>query len=458
MSKKSISYICSNCGYISKYWLGRCPSCQEWDSFVINGKLSDDEKNISKNNLKVYRIDDIATSSCEVFDTGLSELNRCLGGGIYKNNLILLAGEPGVGKSTLSLQVASFLSSKIKILYVTAEENYGNIKLRFDRISKSGNLGNNLFVLDNNVVDDILEVATEFDIIFLDSIQAVRAKDLSTPIGSISQVKASIDMISDFCKINNKTFFILAHVTKGGYIAGPKFLEHMVDVVLLFEGKDEYRVIRVLKNRNGSTDEIGVFLMTERGLREDTIFYFENIGKKPGSVFSLLPEGTKFIPLELQTLVNKSFSEKPKRIIWGVDNIKVMVITSLIEKFLKLDLYKYDIIMSVRGILKVFSSYLDLSIAVSIISSYILVPVGRSIFIGNLSLYSNIEPISKSRFKLCLLEASKLSIENIFSNFSKDEVISEYPDLKNVVSNLSFFKVENLEDILKLMVERFKGG
>ncbi|MCS7243769.1 MAG: AAA family ATPase [Candidatus Calescibacterium sp.] len=443
--KKSIEYICSDCGYLSKYWLGRCPNCQAWDTLVLNSVNNLNEKFCE---VKPLKITEISRSSFEVFDTGFSELNRCLGGGVYKNTIVLLAGNPGIGKSTLSLQVAYNISRSRKVLYVCAEENYGNLKVRFDRLFS--NYPENLFLFDNSNISYILEASKEFDVIFVDSIQAIRSSDLSTPVGSISQVKSCIDKIVEFCKLYGKTFIILAHVTKTGYIAGPKFLEHMVDVVLLFESRDDYRVIRVSKNRYGSTDEVGVFVMTDQGLRENNYIQFENVGRNPGSVFALLPEGSRFIPIEIQALVNKSYSEKPRRIIWGIDNIKIMVIVSIIEKFLKFDLYKYDIIMSVIGALRVFSNVLDFSIAVSIISSYLVFPVERSIFIGNLNLYSSIEFISKGKFRQCLLEASKFSIQRIYSNFSRDQIVSEYQDLKELIENIEFYKVESLKDLIKL--------
>lgn len=450
---KTQEYICSECGYRSKYWLGRCPNCQNWDTFILNQSKIQKNKTTDNKNQPI-RIDQINSISNQIFDSGLYELNRCLGGGIYKNTIILLAGSPGIGKSTLSLQVAYHLSLSNKVLYVCAEENYSNVKIRFDRLFKD--YPENLFLFDSIVIEDILEISRDFDFIFIDSIQAIKSLGLSSegaspPPGSISQVKYSIDKIVEFYKIYGKTFFILAHITKSGYIAGPKFLEHMVDVVLLFESREDYRVIRVMKNRYGSTDEIGVFVMTEQGLKENNYLQFESAGKKAGSVLAFLPEGSRLIPLEIQTLVNKSYLEKPRRIIWGIDNIKVMVITSIIEKFLKFDLYKYDIIMSVIGALKIFSNSVDLSIAVSVISSYLLVPLDRSVFIGNLNLYSNIEPISKSKFKLFLLEASKFRIKKVYSNFNKDRIIGEYPELESFISEIEFYKVENLEEVVKIL-------
>lgn len=444
--KKTQEYICSDCGYISKYWLGKCPNCQAWDTFVLNSKENILQENIDL--VKPLKISQVDKQDFFIFDTGFNELNRCLGGGIYKNTIVLLAGSPGIGKSTLSLQTAYNISKNFKVLYVCAEENYSNVRTRFDRLFN--NYSDNLYLFDNTNIGYILEAAKDFDIIFIDSIQAIRSLDLSTPIGSISQVKNCIDKIVEFSKNNKKTFVILAHVTKAGYIAGPKFLEHMVDVVLIFESRDDYRVIRVSKNRYGSTDEIGVFVMTEQGLKEDNYNQYSHVGKKAGSVLSFLPEGSRLIPIEIQALVNRSFSEKPKRIIWGIDTVKVMVISSIIEKFLKFELYKYDIIMSIVGALRIFSNAVDFSIAVSIISSFLVFPVNRSIFIGNLSLYSNIEPISKNRFRLFLLESSKFSIEKVYSNFSKDEVFCEYPDLKELVQNIEFYKLESLEDLLKI--------
>ncbi|MCS7164662.1 MAG: ATPase domain-containing protein [Candidatus Calescibacterium sp.] len=438
-------YICSDCGYISGHWLGRCPNCQAWDSFVLNSSYSTSEKVYE---LKPVRISEIENNSIEILDTGFGELNRCLGGGIYKNTIVLLAGSPGIGKSTLSLQIAYNISKIKKVLYVCAEENYSNLKVRFDRLFNQ--YSENLFLFDSTNIAYILECSKNFDVIFIDSIQAIRSPELSTPIGSISQVKDCIDKITEFCKNNMKTFIILAHVTKSGYIAGPKFLEHMVDVVLVFESRDDYRIIRVLKNRYGSTDEVGVFVMTEQGLKENNYLEFENVGKNAGSVLAFLPEGSRFIPIEIQALVNRAYSDKPKRIVWGIDNVKIMVIISIIEKFLKLDLYRYDIIMSIIGGLRILSNSLDFSIAVSIISSYLVFPVQRSIFIGNLSLYSSIEAVSKSKFRQCLMEASKFSVEKVYSNLDKDQVISEYQDLRDLVEKIEFYRVNSLSDLVKM--------
>ncbi|MEN3015666.1 MAG: ATPase domain-containing protein [bacterium] len=452
MKKKSTEYICVECGYISRTWLGRCPNCQNWDSFVLNYPQNqsglNDKIDLDLKDLKPLKISDISGSSLQLINTGFNELNRCLGGGIYSNTIVLLAGNPGIGKSTLCLQVARNISLSNRVLYVCAEENYANIKARFDRIFSS--YPENLFLFDSSNISYILQVAKDFDVIFIDSIQAIRSMDLGSPVGSISQVKNCIDKIIEFCKEYRKTFIILAHVTKTGYVAGPKFLEHMVDVVLLFDSRDEYRVIRVLKNRYGSTDEVGVFTMTEQGIKEGEYFHFENIGKKPGSILCFLPEGSRFIPVEIQTLVNRSYSDKPRRIIWGIDNIKVMVITSIIEKFLRFNLYKYDIIMSIIGALRVFSNALDFSIAVSIISSYLAYPVDKSIFIGNLSLYSDIHPISRGRFRVCLLEAAKFGINKVYSSYTAENVHKDNPDLEDFLREIEFIKVDSLEDLVRM--------
>ncbi|MGC8734456.1 MAG: ATPase domain-containing protein [bacterium] len=456
MKKRKISYICSECGYISKYWLGKCPNCQNWDTFVENNVDEQDDKNklINNTEINVKNINEIIINENICYPTNISEVDRCLGGGFFKKSLVLLSGEPGVGKSTLTLQIANNLP--LKVIYVAAEESAIHIKSRFDRINKN-NINNNLFIFENSNLGYILEAIKDFDFIIIDSIQAIFDESLNTPIGSTSQVKSCIDKIITYLKINDKIFLILAHITKSGLIAGPKFLEHMVDTTLFLENKDEYRILRVKKNRYGSTQEIGLFTMTPYGLIENNIsieFKLDN----PGSVYFFLLEGSRLIPLEIQSLVSKAYFEKPKRIAWGLDPVKLSVIISIIQKFLRFDLYKYDVISSVVGALKIFDPLADFSIAASIISSYLNTNFSKSLFIGNLNLYSYITPINSSLFTNIILQAFRYNIENIYSNYNKDEVyeilknnISNINDINKIIEKINFIKIQKLEDLLKII-------
>ena len=451
MKKQKVSYICSECGYISKYWLGRCPNCENWDTFVENNKqFNKDEKNI-KSEVNVKNISDIVVDDKIYYPTGILEVDRCLGGGFFKKSLVLLSGEPGVGKSTLTLQIANNLP--LKVIYISSEEAAIHIKSRFDRISKS-NINRNLFIFENSNLGYILDAINDFDFVIIDSIQSIFDPELDTPIGSTSQVKSCIDKIINYSKLNDKIFLILAHITKSGLIAGPKFLEHMVDTTLFLENKDEYRILRVKKNRYGSTQEIGLFTMTPYGLIESNVSIDFKLSN-PGSVYFFLLEGSRFIPLEIQSLVSKAYFEKPKRIAWGLDPVKLSVIISIIQKFLRFDLYKYDVISSVVGALKIFDPLADFSIAASIISSYLNISFPKSLFIGNLSLYSYITPINPSLFFSIVLQAFRYNIENIYSSYDLSEVneilknnLGNLSELSKIMEKIKFNKVEKLSDLL----------
>ncbi len=456
MKKSKVSYICSECGYISKYWLGRCPNCENWDTFVENNS-SNNYNNSSFNDVAneviVKNIKDIIVDNQICYPTNILEVDRCLGGGFFKKSIVLLSGEPGVGKSTLTLQIANNLP--LKVIYITAEESAIHVKSRFDRINNLHN--NNIFIFENSNLNYILKAIEGFDFVIIDSIQAIFDPDLNTPIGSTSQVKSCIDKIITYSRVNDKIFLILAHITKSGLIAGPKFLEHMVDTTLFLENKDEYRILRVKKNRYGPTQEIGLFTMTSYGLVESNI-NFEIKADTPGAVYFLLLEGSRLIPLEIQSLVSKAYFEKPKRIAWGLDPIKLSVIISIIQKFLRFDLYKYDVISSVVGALKIFDPLADFSIAASIISSYLNVNFSNSLFIGNLNLYSYITPINSSLFANILLQAFRYNIENIYCNYDINEItqilknnISNLNEISKIIEKINFKKVQKLQDLLNFI-------
>lgn len=380
MAQKSKKvYICSNCGYETPKWLGQCPECNEWAT--LNEKIISVEKSartassrFDLNRGKALPLSQINSDIFQRYDTGLSELNRVLGGGLVRGSVVLLSGDPGIGKSTILLQVCEFLGAGYKILYVSGEESAHQIKLRASRLGVNTE---NLFILCETDAQYISEyiLSEKPDIVIIDSIQTMEISELSSSPGSVTQVRESTNLLARTAKSSNIPIFLVGHVNKDGNIAGPKVLEHIVDCVLYFEGdrNTSYRILRAVKNRYGSTNEMAVFEMLDSGLNQVDNPSMMLISGRPknasGTCVACLMEGSRPILAEVQSLVAPSGFGNPRRMATGIDYNRLAMLIAVLEKRAGYYLNNMDCYANVIGGLRIDEPAADLSIALAIVSS-----------------------------------------------------------------------------------------
>lgn len=392
-------FTCSECGYQSVRWLGRCPDCGGWNTFI--------EEVVSKKGRVPSPVsipEKITAIESEKFSrtpTTIGEFDRVSGGGIVPGSLILLAGEPGVGKSTLVLSISGRLAEKgKKVLYISAEESKSQVKLRAERLKT---FSDNLYILSTtemtSVRDALKELNPEF--VIVDSIQTVFDPELPTTPGSVTQVRENANFFLNYAKNNICSIFLVGHITKEGVIAGPKVLEHIVDVVFSFEGElqSRLRILRATKNRFGSTMEIGVFSMEEDGLKEipeaSALFLPDTRNVLPGAVIFPSQEGSRTILVEIQSLATPTYYGIPKRTVTGLDFNRVSLILAVLEKKLHFNLNTYDIYFNTGGGFKIFEPAADLALAISCISSLKdRPPEEQCVFMGELALTGEIRSVS----------------------------------------------------------------
>ena len=373
-------YVCSNCGYETPKWLGKCPECDEWatlEESVKTVQTSSASKQGSGKTLKSvtsYSLKDIKPDNELRYKTGMKELDRVLGGGIVKGSLVLLSGDPGIGKSTLLLQICSELGKKLKILYVSGEESYSQIKLRADRL---GVITENLFILCETDAQSICEHvnSTKPDIVIVDSIQTMNFTELNSSPGCVTQVRECSNLFMRTAKSLSIPIIMVGHVNKDGNIAGPKVLEHIVDAVLYFEGERNlsFRILRAVKNRFGSTNEIGVFEMMERGLYEvenpSEMLISGRPKNTPGSCVACVMEGTRPLLAEIQGLVTSTGFGNPRRISNGFDFNRFAMLIAVLEKRGGYFFSNMDAYINIVGGMKLDEPALDLTIAMALVSS-----------------------------------------------------------------------------------------
>ncbi|QXE19139.1 DNA repair protein RadA [Clostridium sp. 001] len=420
MVKKKTVFVCQECGYESPKWLGKCPNCNKWNCMVEEIK-SPQEVTFSdmKFSSTPKSINNIKSGEYERLDTGIMELNRVLGGGIVKGSITLISGAPGIGKSTLLLQTASNIAEKYgKVLYVSGEESEEQIKMRGDRLDS---LSNDLYIVSEVNIDKIKAHIEQTKPVFVvvDSIQTLFKESISSAPGSVSQVRETSNDIMRIGKSNNISFFIVAHVTKQGELAGPRVLEHMVDTVLSFEGErtGELRILRTVKNRFGTTSEIGVFEMAGSGLKEilnpSAAFLEDREFQKEGSVIIGIMEGKRPILVEIQALVSETKAVMPRRTAVGVDISRLNLILAVLEKKLRITFYNCDVYVNVVGGLKIEGTFGDLGLALALISSAKSREIGLDnlLAVGEIGLTSEVRPVS-----FCdriVNEAKKMGFRNI---------------------------------------------
>ena len=415
MKKSKTSFFCQHCGYMSPKWLGKCPSCNGWNCFAEE-LVSEPESGARaemKFDGKPLPIEDIPAEEGQRTVTGIAEIDRVLGGGIVSGSAILIGGEPGIGKSTLMLQVMKNLAeSGHKVLYVSGEESAHQIKLRSNRI---GATTKDLLLLVEVSLERILEQIKKVEpaIVVIDSIQTVYSDDLMSAPGSVGQVREASSRLILFSKKNGIPVFLVGHVTKDGSIAGPKVLEHMVDTVLYFEGDSghAYRIIRSIKNRFGPTNEIGVFEMQEKGLKEvpnPSAFFLEQRPQNvPGSVVVPSLEGTRPILVEIQALVSATNLGMPRRTAIGVDHNRVSLLVAVLDKICGLHLGSSDIFINVAGGVRVEEPAVDLGVVAAMASSFLDRPVDfRTFILGEVGLTGEVRAVSQIEVRV--KEAARL--------------------------------------------------
>jgi len=432
MVKIKTKWICQNCGYETPKSLGKCPDCDSWASFVE--EVSEITKGVQLNQIfydtKPCLINDVVLSSEIRFETGMEEFDRVLGGGMVQGSLILLAGDPGIGKSTLLLQTGANISkNNKKVLYVSAEESASQIKLRAERLGVNSS---GLYLYTQTSIEAIKHAIAELspDILIIDSIQAVYTPEITSSPGSVSQIRECTSILTDIAKNKNITVIVVGHVTKEGSIAGPKVLEHMVDTVIYFEGDryKSYRILRCMKNRFGNTNEVGVFAMLDKGLQEvsnpSEMFLNErNKNVTPGSVIIATNEGTRPLLLEIQALVGSTPYPSPRRVSNGADYNRLLMILAVLEKRIGLNLSKQDVYVNVIGGMEIDEPAADLGIALAVATCARDVIVSPdTVIAGEISLSGEIRPVANIEKRI--KEAEKLGFKKIIipkSNLDKKQ-------------------------------------
>jgi DNA repair protein RadA/Sms len=415
LKKSKTSFFCQHCGYMSPKWLGKCPSCNGWNCFAeeLVSEPESGGRAEMKFDGKPLPIEDIPAQEGQRTLTGITEIDRVLGGGIVSGSAILIGGEPGIGKSTLMLQVMKNLAENgQKVLYISGEESAHQIKLRSNRI---GATTKNLLLLVEVSLERILEQIKKVEpaIVVIDSIQTVYSGDLMSAPGSVGQVREASSRLILFSKKNGIPVFLVGHVTKDGSIAGPKVLEHMVDTVLYFEGDSghAYRIIRSIKNRFGPTNEIGVFEMQDKGLKEvpnPSAFFLEQRPQNvPGSVVVPSLEGTRPILVEIQALVSATNLGMPRRTAIGVDHNRVSLLVAVLDKICGMHLGGSDIFINVAGGIRVEEPAVDLGVVAAMASSFLDRPVdSRTVILGEVGLTGEVRAVSQIEVRV--KEAARL--------------------------------------------------
>ncbi len=416
MAKSKIKFICANCGFESLKWLGKCPSCDEWNSFseeLVEERKASVKKSVHAKEVKT--LDSITELSEERIKFGINEFDRVLGGGIIHGSAVLIGGDPGIGKSTLVLQALAKL--KEKVLYVTGEESLRQIKLRAKRLNITST---NILLLAETDLDLISATIKDVEpaIVVIDSIQTVYLPDLDNAPGTVTQIRECTNFIMQFAKKTGFSALIIGHVTKEGVIAGPKILEHIVDTVLQFEGErnHSYRILRATKNRFGSTNEIGIFEMHEDGLEEvknpSEIFLSERDENVNGSVVTSSIEGTRPVLLEVQALVTPSNFGNPQRVATGFDYRRLSILLAVLEKRANLRISAHNVFLNMAGGIRIEEPAVDLAVCCSIASSYLNKPAKTEmLIIGEVGLGGEIRSVSHIEKRI--QEAEKLGFSSV---------------------------------------------
>jgi DNA repair protein RadA/Sms len=442
--KSKILYQCQSCGNTSPKWLGKCPDCGAWNSFVEEEHI---EKLKKRDTAAPVELSDISHLTGSRHSTEIHEFDRTLGGGVILGSVVLIGGDPGIGKSTLILQALQGLSKLGRVLYVSGEESPEQVKIRADRLNVTSR---NIILLPETSLEGIVTTAQEIKpyAVVIDSIQTIFSLELPSAPGSVAQIRECATKLMFFAKKFGIPLFIIGHVTKEGAIAGPRILEHIVDTVLYFEGDKgtPFRILRSVKNRFGPTNEIGVFEMTESGLMEvdnpSQFFLSEKPANVPGSVVAASLEGTRPLLVEIQALVSPTNFGMPRRTALGVDYNRVNLLIAVLDKRIGMHLGSMDIFINVVGGLKVDEPAVDMAIIAAIASSFKNTPVGSGIFVfGEIGLAGELRAISQPEIRI--KEAAKLGLK---------KGIVPAANAKNIKgSDIEVIGVKNVEEAIEIL-------
>ncbi len=451
MAKTKKVFFCTSCGNEFPKWMGKCPICNEWNTFKeeIVHKNQKKERTTREKALPATarKISEIAIEENSRYITKNGELNRVLGGGIMTGSIVLVGGQPGIGKSTLLLQVS--LESEISVLYASGEESEVQIKMRADRIAESDN---QCYVLADTNSEKIIQQAKELEVgmVIIDSIQTMSVKYVEASPGSISQIRETAALFQDFAKTSGVPVFLIGHITKDGSIAGPKLLEHMVDVVLQFEGDRNYtyRILRTTKNRFGSTDEIGIFTMDGKGLTEVTnpseLLISQNEEDLSGAAICASLEGMRPLLIEIQGLVTPSVYGTPQRTATGFDLRRMSMLLAVLEKRCGLPFGMNDVFLNIAGGIKISDPAADLAVITALISSIQDIPVARDIcFAGEVGLSGEVRAVS--RIEQRVQEADRLGFDTIILPNANVQSI------KNKNFNIQIIPISRVEELLEVV-------
>ena len=451
MAKAKTVFFCKECGYESSKWMGQCPGCKAWDCFVeekIAPKSLSQAKAVLTGSVKPSRLADISGEDNNRITTGIKELDRVLGGGVVIGSLILVGGDPGIGKSTLLLQMCQHLvEGKRNVLYISGEESLRQIKMRAERLN---NYHGDLLLLSETNLALIEETIKKEkpEIVIIDSIQTMFSEEIGSAPGSVSQVREATSVLMHLAKGLGVSIFIVGHVTKEGTVAGPRVLEHMVDTVLYFEGDNQasYRLLRAVKNRFGSTNEVGVFEMRSEGLREVNNPSEYMLSGKPegasGSVVACSIEGTRPILVEVQALVTQTYYNMPRRTSAGTDYNRVNLLLAVVEKRLGIQLSGCDAYVNVAGGMTIREPALDLSIVMAILSSYKNRALDQKmIFFGEVGLAGEIRGVNQAEARV--MEAVKMGFQVC--------VLPEVNIANMEKLPIKLIGVRNIKDLLSLL-------
>jgi DNA repair protein RadA/Sms len=452
MAKNKTVFFCKECGYESAKWLGQCPACKSWDAFAEEPVIKKSNRSVGIKNTKEPELLSNIKSEVELrLTSGIEELDRVLGGGIVQGSLVLVGGDPGIGKSTLLLQMCrEIVNKEKKVLYISGEESLSQIKMRAERL---GVFHGELLLLCETNLDLVEEAIQKYtpDIVIIDSIQTMFKEEVTSAPGSVSQVRESTSVLMRIAKSSNTSIFIIGHVTKEGVVAGPRVLEHMVDTVLYFEGDNyaAYRVLRAVKNRFGSTNEIGVFEMQGKGLVEvknPSEFMLKGRPEgEPGSVVAASIEGTRPILVEVQALVCRTNFNMPRRTSAGTDFNRVNLLMAVLEKRAGMQLSDCDAYVNVAGGMRITEPALDLAVITAILSSFKNAALdNKTVLFGEVGLTGEIRAVNMAEQRV--IEAAKMGFEVCILPQANKEHIK--------VAGIKLIGVKNIQEVLGILMRR----